>query len=237
MDNTNTNINIKVNANEGSDEKFHNTFSKEIIKYGKITLLGAIPLCFFPALYLWFAHGAIPDVTSILTGWFLIASIYGAEYIMTPISYFPILGVSGTYMAFLSGNIANMRVPCAIVAQDAIGVEPGSNEAEVVATLGMAGSIITNLIVTTAAAIGGVWLYNLFPPIVIEALSFVLPAIFGALFSLFAIRFPKYGAFGLGVAMLLTGVIKVIPTILLVPICVFSTMAFAGADYKKKNKA
>lgn len=236
MENTNTNLNIDTTSGD-SNNIFYNSFTKEIIKFGRITLLLAVPLCFIPALYLWFAHGAIPDITVILTGWFLIASVYGAEYVVTPISYFPILGISGTYIAFLSGNIANMRVPCAIVAQNAIGTEPGSNEAEVVATLGMCGSIITNLIVTTAAAIGGVWLYNLFPPIVIEALNYVLPAIFGALFSLFAIRFPKYGAFGLGIALFLSGVIKVIPTILLVPLCVFSTMAFAGADYKKKKQA
>lgn len=236
MENTNTNSNIDTTSGD-SNNIFYNSFTKEIIKFGRITLLLAVPLCFIPALYLWFAHGAIPDITAILTGWFLIASVYGAEYVVTPISYFPILGISGTYIAFLSGNIANMRVPCAIVAQNAIGTEPGSNEAEVVATLGMCGSIITNLIVTTAAAIGGVWLYNLFPPIVIEALNYVLPAIFGALFSLFAIRFPKYGAFGLGIALFLSGVIKVIPTILLVPLCVFSTMAFAGADYKKKKQA
>lgn len=233
----NTNPNIETDLIEDTNTNFNNSFTKEIIKFGKITLLGAIPLCFFPALYLWFAHGTIPDVSTILTGWFLIASIYGAEYVVTPISYFPILGISGTYIAFLSGNIANMRVPCAVIAQDVIGTEPGSNEAEVVATLGMAGSIITNLIVTTVAAIGGVWLYNIFPPIVIEALKYVLPAIFGALFSLFAIKFPKYGAFGLGIALFLTGVVKVIPTILLVPICVFSTMAFAAMDYKKHKKA
>lgn len=233
MENISSNIDIDVGENTNST--FYNGFTKEIIKYGKITLLGAIPLCFFPALYLWLGHGTIPELTTILTGWFLIASIYGAEYVVTPISYFPILGISGTYIAFLSGNIANMRVPCAVIAQEVIGTEPGSNEAEVVATIGMCGSIITNLIVTTIAAVGGVWLYNLFPPAVLQALNFVLPAIFGALFSLFAVKYPKFGAFGIGIALLLGGVIKVIPTILLVPICVFSTMFFAGYDYKKSK--
>lgn len=215
---------------------FDEVFSKEIVKYGKITLLGAIPLCFLPALYLYLVHDAVPSLQVILTGWFLIASIYGVEYVVTPISYFPILGKSGTYMAFLSGNIANMRVPCAIIAQDVVGTKPGTNEAEVVATLGMAGSVITNLIVTTLAAIGGFWLYNLFPPIVLEALNYVLPSIFGALFALHAIKNPKYGAFGLGIALFLLGVVGVLPTILVVPICVFGTMAFAGITYKRSKE-
>ncbi|WP_313756014.1 hypothetical protein [Tissierella sp.] len=217
-----------------SKKNFDDIFTKEIIKAGKWTLLLAIPFCFFPPLYLWIRYGAIPDVKTILTGWFLIASIYGAEYFVTPISYFPILGVSGTYMAFLSGNIANMRVPCAVVAQDVLGVESGTPEAEIVATLGMAGSIITNIIVVTIAAFAGKTLFNYFPPIVIEALDFVLPSIFGALFALFAVKYPKYGVFGISIAAVLLGVVKVIPTILLVPICVFSTIGFSMYSYKKK---
>ncbi len=217
-----------------SKKNFDDIFTKEIIKAGKWTLLLAIPFCFFPPLYLWIRYGAIPDVKTILTGWFLIASIYGAEYFVTPISYFPILGVSGTYMAFLSGNIANMRVPCAVVAQDVLGVESGTPEAEIVATLGMAGSIITNIIVVTIAAFAGKTLFNYFPPIVIEALDFVLRSIFGALFALFAVKYPKYGVFGISIAAVLLGVVKVIPTILLVPICVFSTIGFSMYSYKKK---
>lgn len=216
-------------------EHFDTIFTQEIIKYGKITLLGAIPLCFFPVLYIWFRYGAVPDIKTILTGWFMIASIYGAEYIVTPISYFPVLGVSGTYMAFLSGNIANMRVPCALVAQEAVGVEGGTPEGDIVATIGMAGSIITNIIILTIAVMGGNVLFSYFPPKVIEAFDFVLPAIFGALFSLFAVKFPKYGAFGIGIAAFLLGVVKVIPTILLVPICVFSTIGFAYINYQRKN--
>lgn len=217
------------------NREFNIVFTKEIVKTGKWTLLLAVPLSFLPAMYLWIRFGAIPSITTILTGWFLIASIYGAEYFVTPISYFPILGISGTYMAFLSGNIANMRVPCAVVSQDVIGVKPGTPEGEIIATLGMAGSIITNLIVVTLAAVGGSRLFNFFPPIVIESLDYVLPAIFGALFALFAVKYPKYGAFGISIAAILLGVVKVIPTILLVPICVFSTISFSMFSYKRSN--
>lgn len=224
-----------ISVDNKGNTSFDNVFTKEIIKYGRGTMLLAIPLCFLPAIYLWVAHGAVPHITTILTGWFLIASVYGAEYFVTPISYFPILGISGTYMAFLSGNIANMRVPCAVVAQDVLEVEPGSDEAEVVATLGMAGSIVTNVIILTIAAVGGSWLLGIFPPTVIAAFDYVLPAIFGALFSLFAVRYPKFGAFGLGIALFLSGVIQVIPTILLVPLCVFSTMGFAAFTHKRSK--
>ena len=59
-------------------------------------------------------------------------------WFVEPISYFPIVGVAGTYMAFVSGNISNLRIPCAMIAQKAAGVEPGTDRGSIVATLGMA---------------------------------------------------------------------------------------------------
>ncbi|WZL73237.1 hypothetical protein QBE52_00420 [Clostridiaceae bacterium 35-E11] len=217
-------------------DTYENVFTKPVIRAGRFTLLLAIPLSFLPAMYLWIKYGAIPPIGVILTGWFLIASIYGAFYIVEPISYFPILGVAGTYMSFLSGNIANMRVPCAAVAQDALGVEPGTEKAELVATLGIAGSIITNLIVVTIAAIAGNTLFGYFPPAVVQAFDFVLPAIFGALFSMFAVKYPVYGVFAIAVGLFLLGVVKVLPVWLVIPICIFSTIIFATNTYKRKKR-
>lgn len=211
----------------GEINTFENLFTKKIIKTGRWTLLLAIPLSMMPAIYLWARYGAIPPLKDILTAWFMIASIYGVEYVVTPISYYPILGMSGTYMAFLSGNIANVRVPCAIVAQDVIGVKAGTKEGELIATMGMAGSIITNLIMVTLAALAGNYLISYFPPIVLRSFDFVLPAIFGALFSLFAVKFPKFAVFAIIVAFVLVIVIGSIPTWLIVPMCSFSTIAFA----------
>lgn len=218
------------------NEAYYENFTKPIIKTGKWTLLLAVVFCFLPPLYLWMRYGALPPVKNIITGWFLIASIYGTYYFIEPISFFPILGMAGTYMSFLAGNIGNMRVPCAAVAQEALKVEPGSEKAELVATLGIAGSIITNLIVVTIAAVAGNELMKLFPPVVITAFQFVLPAIFGAMFAMFAVKYPKYGTFAIGLTLFLLGIVKVLPVYVLIPVCVFSTIAFATTSYKKKVK-
>lgn len=216
---------------------YEEVFTKKVIKIGMWTLLIGVPLSFVPAIYLWIRYDAIPPLNTILTAWFMIASIYGVEYFATPISYFPILGMSGTYMAFLSGNIANVRVPCAIVAQDVAGVQAGTKEGEIVATLGMAGSIITSLVVTTIAAIAGNVLIGYFPPVILQSFDYVLPAIFGALFSLFAVQYRSYGVFSAAIAAILIFGIRVLPTWLVVPLCSFSTIGFAMYSYKKKEKA
>ena len=83
-----------------ADTSFEQSFTRPVIRIGRWTLLLAIPLCFLPAIYLWLRYGALPPLGAILTGWFLIASIYGSWYFVEPISYFPVLGLSGTYMSF-----------------------------------------------------------------------------------------------------------------------------------------
>ena len=198
---------------------YDKSFTKPIIRYGSFTNLIAIPLCFIPAIYLWIAKGAFPGWSNILTGWMYTASMFAIYSVVEPICYFPILGLPGTYMSFLSGNIGNMRVPCAVIAQESLGVEPGTKKAELIATLGIAGSIFTNIIIITIAAIGGQALLSLFPPVVITA---------------FASKNLKYGTFALVIvmAMLLS---KALPVYLMIPIAVFSTAAFGIFDYNKKN--
>ena len=218
------------------EQNYESVFTRGIIKYGRLTLLLSIPLCFIPAIYLAIRFQAIPSVVTIFTAWFMIASIYGVEYFMTPISYFPILGMSGTYLAFLSGNIANMRVPCAIVAQEATGAKPATKEGEIVATLGMAGSVVTNFIVVTLCAVAGNFIISILPPIILTALDYVLPSIFGGLFTIFAVRYPKYAVWGVAVAVLLLGVIRVLPTWLVVVLCSFTTIGFAMVNSKLDAK-
>lgn len=213
---------------------YEKSFTKPIIRYGSLTNLLAIPLCFIPAIYLWLVKGAFPGWNNILTGWMYVASMFAIYSVVEPICYFPILGLPGTYMSFLSGNIGNMRVPCAVVAQESLGVEPGTKKAELIATLGIAGSIFTNTIMVTIAAIGGAALMSVFPPIVLTAFKYVSSAIFGAMFAMFASKNLKYGTFALVVvmAMLLS---KAIPVYIMIPIAVFSTAIFGVFDYNKKQ--
>ena len=213
---------------------YEKSFTKPIIRYGSLTNLLAIPLCFIPAIYLWLVKGAFPGWNNILTGWMYVASMFAIYSVVEPICYFPILGLPGTYMSFLSGNIGNMRVPCAVVAQESLGVEPGTKKAELIATLGIAGSIFTNTIMVTIAAIGGAALMSIFPPVVLTAFKYVSSAIFGAMFAMFASKNLKYGAFALVVvmAMLLS---KAIPVYIMIPIAVCSTAIFGVFDYNKKQ--
>lgn len=215
---------------------YEQSFTQPIIKYGRITNLLGVVLSFLPPISLYLVFDIFPGVQNIFSGWVLIASIYLVYAIVEPVSYFPVLGLPGTYMSFLAGNIGNMRVPCSAVAQEAVGVKPGTKKAELVSTLGIIGSIFTNIIVVTIAAVGGAALMSIFPPIILEAFEYVSPAIFGAIFAMYAAKKYTYGLFAivLVTAMLLIGGI---PTYIMIPVSVFITVAFAFILDKKTKES
>lgn len=170
----------------------HDVFNKEFIpfinKTGILMGLLGVAVSFLPIIVLLAVFGLMPPTSAILTAFVSIASAVGVLWFVEPISYFPVVGVAGTYMAFLSGNISNMRIPCAAVAQNSAGVEPGTDEGQIVATLGMAVSIIINIAVLTVGVIFGAAVLSQMPPIVKETLNYLLPALFGALFVQFAMK-------------------------------------------------
>ena len=150
-----------------------------IIKWGRITNWTALVLCFSPALVLAVRFGLMPPFSAErILG---ITSAVGVIWFVEPISYFPIVGVAGTYMAFVSGNISNLRIPCAMIAQKAAGVEPGTDRGSIVATLGMAVSIIVNVIILAAGIFAGAQVLQQLPEIVVNALQLLLPALVGAI--------------------------------------------------------
>lgn len=179
-------------------ETFDALWRGPVIKTGVTTLGIAITMCFLPNVYLYVKHGAIPPLNAALEAWGMIAMMFGAFYVVEPVSYYPILGMSGTYMSFLSGNISNVRVPCSAVAQDTVGVETGSPEAEIISTLGIAGSIITNLIFVSLAALLGAGFLEMLPDSIVLAFkTYTVPAVFGATLGQFFVKFPLIGVIAL----------------------------------------
>lgn len=107
-----------------NDKEFQKIWNNPINLIGRITLLSAVVASFFPVMYLMISHGIFPPLDVVLKAWILVVSSYGVIYIIEPISYYPVLGLSGTYMTFLSGNCGNMRVPAAACALDVTETQP-----------------------------------------------------------------------------------------------------------------
>lgn len=226
-----------INNNNDINKSYDQSFTKPIIKIGRWTLVGATILCFLPSVYLAIRYDALPPIGNILTAWVLIASIYAPYYFVEPISYFPILGMAGTYMSFLAGEIGNMRLPCSAIAQDVLKVERGTKKAELVSTLAIAGSVVTSLVAGTIAVAAGSFILSILPPFVIKAFDFVLPSIFGSMYAMFAAQSPRYGIFALGLVLILSGAVKGLPVYVVIPVVIFSTIALSIFEFKRKEKS
>jgi hypothetical protein len=171
---------------------YKDEYTPKINRIGKLTGYLGVLVAFTPALVLAVVYGIVPKPAALLTAFISGASAFGVLWFVEPISYFPVVGPAGTYMAFLSGNISNMRIPCASMAQVAAEVEPGTEKGSIIATLGMAVSIIINVSVLTIGAILGSSVLAMLPDSVKAALNYLLPALFGALFVQFGMKMIKH---------------------------------------------
>ncbi|MCC8126090.1 MAG: hypothetical protein LIO92_01665 [Clostridiales bacterium] len=192
-----------TNKNQNELDFYEGEYMPQMNRVGKVTGFLGVAASFCPAIALAVVYGLLPQPAALLAAFVAGAASFGVLWFVEPISYFPVLGTVGTYMAFLSGNISNMRVPCASVAQAAARVEPGSPKASVIATLGMAVSIVINLSVLTIGVILGSSALAMLPPVVTEALSYLLPSLFGALLVQFAMKKVKLGVIVLAFGILI----------------------------------
>lgn len=227
---------------DNTNSYYSNVYIPSIIKWGKITMSFAILLCFGPAIVISFIYGYMPPISAIIAGTISQISVSGAFYIVEPISYFPILGIPGTYLTFLSGNTSNMRVPCATIAQEAANVELGSEKGSVISTIGISVSIIVNIIILTLGAIGGNAIINILPDEFQNALNFLLPALYGAVFGQFAINRPKLAVVAIIIAFGMNWLLKNnflsflpgTPSYAVILVSVFGSILVGKIIYKKE---
>ncbi len=222
---------------------FENEYMPKMHRIGKITGFLGVVLSFLPALMLAVVYGLLPDPAALLTAFIAAASAFGFLWIVEPISYFTVLGPIGTYMAFLSGNISNMRVPCASMAQISAEVEPGTEKGQIISVIGMATSIVINVSVLTIGVILGSKVLSALPEGITEALNYLLPALFGALLMQFGIKkigfasgmlifaILVYVAIKLGIFAWLPGASNYLGTLA----SVFVAIGVTLATYKKKE--
>lgn len=126
--------------------------------------------------------GAMPDVGAVAKGFVSVGLVWMVSGVAEYLIYTPMLGAGGGYLAFITGNLINMKIPCAISARDMVGAKTGTPENEVISTLSIAASSLVTILVL---ALGVLLLAPLQPILQSEVLqpafSNVVPALFGAM--------------------------------------------------------
>ncbi len=158
------------------------SYMDSVHRDGRIWNIGVmIILLMFPvAVALIF--GAMPDWLGVGKGLIATAPMYWAVAVVEVITFIPMLGAGGSYLSFVTGNISNLKLPCAINALENAELDPKSEEGEIVSTIAIA---VSSIVTTVIIAIGVLLIIPLEPILSNEALTpafdQMLPALFGAL--------------------------------------------------------
>ena len=126
--------------------------------------------------------GVVPDWAALGVGLVATAPMYWAVGAIETVTFVPMLGAGGSYLGFVTGNISNLKLPCALNALEQNGVSANSEEGEVISTIAIAvSSIVTTLIIV----LGVICIAPLTPilsaPVLQPAFEQILPALFGGL--------------------------------------------------------
>ena len=141
-----------------------------------LILLLAAP--FAIGLYL----SAMPDLGAAVKAFLGVGLVYLVSGIVEYLIYVPMLGAGGSYLAFITGNLINMKIPCAINARDIVGVKSGTPENEIISTLSIATSSLVTILVLAAGVILMIPLQPVLQsPALQPAFENVVPALFGAM--------------------------------------------------------
>ena len=126
--------------------------------------------------------GAYPDLGAVGMGFLSVGIVWLVSRIAEFLIYAPMLGAGGGYLAFITGNLINMKIPCAVNARDMVGAKTGTPENEIISTISIATSSLVTILVL---ALGVLLMVPLQPVLQSEVLQpafeNVVPALFGAM--------------------------------------------------------
>lgn len=205
-------------------------------RYGKIWIWTAAVCVMLVPVAICVYYNAWPQATAVLKGLLGVAPIYWTVGVIEVITYTPMLGVGGTYLAFVTGNLTSLKAPSALNAMENAGVKPGSEEGEVISTI----AIATSSIVTTLVIAAGVCVLSLISPILDSpalkpAFDHILPALFGGLAVVYV---SKNWKLAIAPLVFMVALFLAVPSLassvgVLVPVGVLITVGAGRIMYKK----
>lgn len=164
------------------------TYLESVHRDGRIWgyILFALVLAF--PLVLCLIFGAVPQWAAMGRAMLSVLPMYWAVGIIEIFTYIPMLGAGGSYLSFVTGNISNLKLPCALDAMEKAEVKANSEEGEIISTIAIAVSsivttfiIIIGVILIQVSNLGAVLESQVLKP----AFDQLLPALFGGLAVVF----------------------------------------------------
>ena len=150
-------------------------------KTGRIFMLLFILYTVCVPIIMCAVYGVWPSFKQMLPGLVSILALMVPTSIAEVSSYTPILG-SSAYLTFATGNLMNLKVPCATEAQKVAKVEQNITEGDAIALISTCVSSIVTIVVLAVGLLLVVPLQGVLQnPTISTATSYILPALFGCM--------------------------------------------------------
>lgn len=171
------------------------------------------------------AYGCLPTIGQVFNLATLgILLIYIPVGFSEAITYTPILG-SASYLTFITGNIMNLKVPCAVNAMNLTKKEPNTPEGEAIASVAVAVCSIMTVLMLALAALFSTWISPVFElPAVKTASNYLIPALFGSM------TLGLFGTTSSGKKVVKNGVMGMIPVLLIVSVLALVVRITSGGS-------
>lgn len=180
---------------------------------------------------------ADPNFSVLVKGLLATAPMYWAVGIVEIFTYVPMLGAGGTYLSFITGNISNLKLPCAVDSMERAKVKASSEEGEVISTIAIA---VSSIVTTVIIIIGVICIVPLTPilesAVLKPAFDMILPALFGGLAVVFVSKNLKLSVAPIVFMLVLFIFVPALnaSTVgIMVPVGVVFTVCAARLMYKK----
>lgn len=211
-------------------------YMKDTDRYGKIWIWTAVVVIMMVPVAICLYYDAWPEGTAVLKGLLGVAPIYWTVGVIEVITYTPMLGTAGTYLAFVTGNLTSLKAPSALNAMESADVKPGTEEGEVISTIAIATcSIVTTLVLTLGVCLLSMLTPILEKPELAPAFDNILPALFGGLAVVYV---SKNWKLCIAPLVFMVALFLAVPSLassvgVLVPVGVIIALAAARLMYKK----
>ena len=213
------------------------TYLDSVHRDGRIWNLGMMLLLIAFPLSVAAVFGASPDWGALALGLLATAPMYWTIGVVETFTYVPMLGAGGSYLSFVTGNIANLKLPCALNALEQNDVSASSEEGEIISTIAIA---VSSIVTTVIIALGVLCIVPLTPileaPVLEPAFAQMLPALFGGLGVAFVSKNWKIAVAPVTLMLILFIFVPALNagTVgIMVPVGVLFTLAVARVLYKK----
>ena len=199
--------NNQIMMNEEEKRSWFEQYNRGVHRQGRLWLLGNLIVLLLVPFALGLILHTAPNMNGFIRGFLNVAIIYFPSSLVEYLIYVPMLGSGASYLSFITGNLSNLKIPCAINAREMAGARTGTPENEIISTLSVAASSLVTVLVIAVGVVLLAPLQGVFSsPALQPAFENVVPALFGALGLKYFIKGKKFAA---------------IPLVLSAVVCVF----------------